>query len=77
MFIQKKEDQRAIIQQKIDSCTSEIERLELEKKEAWDSIKDFRVSANTADAVYARMTRITSQIKRMKTDRKKLQKKLL
>lgn len=71
-----KEDKRSRTQQKIDSIIQEIEDLELKKKEAWDSIKDFTVSANKADEVYARMARMTSAINRLNGERKKLEKQL-
>ena len=71
-----KEDERSIVKQKIESCESEIRRLEKAKKDAWDSIKDFRVSSNQADEVYKRMIIMNSQLKSMKTNKRKLEKKL-
>jgi predicted RNase H-like nuclease (RuvC/YqgF family) len=71
-----KENKESLLRQKVESAKNEIERLKLEKKEAWDEIKDFRVSAEKADANYKRMVNITRDITKMETFIKRTNKQL-
>ena len=72
----KAESKENIIRQKIQAAKDEIDRLTLEKQEAWNEIKDFRVSANKADQNYKRMSNMTLDIKKLNTEIKRLQKRL-
>jgi hypothetical protein len=71
-----KENKESILKQKVQSAKEEIIRLELEKKEAWREIQDFRVSSEKADANYKRMVNLTKEINKMNTFIKKTEKQL-
>lgn len=70
-------DERPMVQKMITSVEANIKRVEENLKKEWSEIKDFTVSATRADEGYRRMKKARTTLKKLNTERRKLEKKLL